>query len=70
MTSACYNTGASDDLFKFDSATMEWTKLDSEAGVTGTKPGPMISHSMTAMGTDIYIVGSIASSSGEVQRHR
>lgn len=49
---------------------MEWTKLDSEAGVTGTKPGPMISHSMTAMGTDIYIVGSIASSSGEVQRHR
>lgn len=46
---------------------MEWTKLDSAAGVTGTKPGPMIMHSMSAVGTDIYVVGSVASS-GDLQR--
>jgi len=48
-----------DDLFKYSTATMTWTQLDSGAGVTGTGPSARSEHTMTAAGQDLYVFGGL-----------
>ena len=38
---------------------MIWTKLDTDAGVTGKLPDRRARHSMTTVGEDIYIYGGL-----------
>ena len=52
-----YDTGEySDDLFKYSTVSMTWTKLVTDAGVTGT-PSARDGHSMATVGQDIYMFG-------------
>lgn len=51
---------ASDDLFRFSSANLTWTKLDENAGVKGTVPSARYGHTMTAVGDNLYLLGGSA----------
>ena len=51
------SAGRSEELFRFSVETLTWTKLDTEAGVTGTGPSARYGHSMASVGTDIYVFG-------------
>ena len=44
-------------FFKFSIVSMEWTNLDAAAGVKGTGPSLRSGHTMSAVGTDIYLFG-------------
>ena len=44
-------------MFKFSTVTMEWTNLDAAAGVKGTGPSARGGHTMSAVGTDLYLFG-------------
>ena len=57
LTSGAASGGYSDELFKYSTATMTWTQLDAEAGVTGTAPSARSGHSMTTVGEDLYVFG-------------
>ena len=47
------------ELFKFSIVSMEWTNLDAAAGVKGTGPSVRYygGHTMSAVGTDLYLFG-------------
>ena len=47
----------SEELFRYSTESMTWTKLDTAAGVTGTGPSARAGHSMTSVGIDIYLFG-------------
>ena len=57
LTSGAASGANSDELFKYSTATMTWTRLDAEAGVTGTAPSARAYHSMTTVGEDLYVFG-------------
>ena len=61
LTSGAASGGYSDELLKYSTATMTWTQLDAEAGVTGTAPSARGSHSMTTVGEDLYVFGGYTS---------
>jgi hypothetical protein len=50
----------SNELFKYSTTTMTWTKLDTGAGVMGTPPSARSEHSMTTVGDDLYVFGGEA----------
>jgi hypothetical protein len=45
------------EFFKFSIVSMEWTNLDAAAGVKGTGPSARSGHTMSAVGTDLYLFG-------------
>ena len=47
----------SEELFRYSTESMTWTKLDTAAGVTGTGPSARAGHSMTSVGINIYLFG-------------
>ena len=53
-----------DGLFKFSTATMTWTQLDTVAVVMGTAPSGLASG-VTAVGGDIY-VGELRKAEGRI----
>ena len=53
------SAGYSEELFRFSVETLTWTKLDTEAGVTGTGPSAREDHSMALVGSDIYVFGGM-----------
>ena len=56
---------ASAELFKFSTGSMEWTDLSAANVMSGTKL-PTRGHTMTAIGTEIYVFGGYkVSESGE-----
>jgi hypothetical protein len=57
-------------LFKFSTVSMEWTKLDTAAGVEGTGPSARHGHAMSAVGTDLYLFGGPGVSSYWVTVYR
>jgi N-acetylneuraminic acid mutarotase len=57
VKSGMSSSSNSDELFKYSTATMTWTKLDTIAGVTGTPPSARSGHSMTTVGEDFYVFG-------------
>ena len=67
LTSGAASGGYSDELFKYSTATMTWTRLDAEAGVTGTAPSGRFGHSMTTVGEDLYVFGGDSGQAGGVE---
>ena len=58
VTDPCeYSNCYSDELFKYSTASMTWTKLDADGGVTGMPPRPRSGHKMATVGEDIYVFG-------------
>ena len=60
MRLQCADGNAQDpDLFKFSTGSMEWADLSSRTAivVTGTLPSARFSHTMTAVGPEIYVFG-------------
>ena len=52
----------SEELFRYSTESMTWTKLDTAAGETGTGPSARGGHSMTSVGIDIYLFGGFTDS--------
>ena len=50
-------------LFKFSTGSMEWTDLRAAAVVKGTPMYGRYGHTMTAVGTEIYLFGGYPGSS-------
>jgi hypothetical protein len=61
-----YDSG---ELFRFSTISMEWTMMNTAAGVTGTSPRStrifQQNHAMAAVGTDIYHFGGGGDFGGE-----
>jgi hypothetical protein len=59
------HAGYSQELFKFSTETLAWTKLETGANVTGTGPSARYGHTMTSVGHNIYIFGGQQTDDGE-----
>jgi len=57
------------ELFKFSTVSMEWTDLSAAAVVKGSPPSGRLDHTMTAVGTEIYVFGGWTGS-GEAEGGR
>ena len=51
------DTGRSTDLWRFDTSTRRWQRVDNNTSTNGTGPSARYGHVMTSVGVDLWLHG-------------